>query len=610
MTPKPRATSSFGLRSRAEVQSQLMTLLREREILDQNQLEDISRRAAWLEEPLEKILLRENLVEEADILAMLSSISGVPVLLMARMEIDKQAVDCVPPRTALTYHVMPVRLKNGVLTLATDHVWEVNEEDQLRVMLGYAIQWVLSTTTEIMACIRHYYGVGVETFMLIKSGTTRKRDSGHPTPEISEHIPAFVREIIQDALSVEATDIHFEPFGEQLRVRYRIDGVLYETPLPAGINTYRKAIVSSIKIMAQLNIAERRMPQDGRFDVKIDGESFDIRVSVLPSQFGETLNLRLLNRQATFLDLDELGLEEGQLQKLEGLISLPYGMILFTGPTGSGKTTSLYAAMDRLNDSERKIITLEDPIEYQIHGITQMQVAPHIGFSFANGLRSILRHDPDVVLIGEIRDGETAEIAVSASLTGHLVFSTLHTNDSVAGIVRLVDMGIEPYLVASSLQGVVAQRLVRRICGRCREMIPLQEVFLEEARHFFPAVDEQQMIAEGCGCPFCRFTGYHGRIPIFEILELEDDLRQMIVQRASGTMMTSKAVEKGLNTLRQRGWEAVLAGTTTIEDLLRVTQRSKTRQSAAENPAASKNQTSPSTFRVKTATSMPCTNQT
>jgi len=576
----PLATQSFKVRSRAEIQSRLVALLREREILDKERLEEIGHRATWIEEPIEKVLLREALVEEPLLLELLSSITGVPVLLMAKLEIDAVAVDCVPPRTATTYHVMPVRLRNGVLTLATDHIWELNEEDQLRVMLGYAIQWVLATTREIFECVRHYYGVGIETLLRIQSGAG-KREAGRAATEMSDEIPAFVREVIADAIRVDATDIHVEPFDEHLRIRYRVDGVLYDTPLPKGLAAYRRAIISSIKIMAQLNIAERRLPQDGRFETELEGESFDIRVSVLPSRFGETLNLRLLNRQATFLNLNDLGLQGEQREALEGLISLPYGMLLFTGPTGSGKTTSLYAALARLNQTERKIITLEDPIEYQIKGITQMQVEPHIGFTFANGLRSILRHDPDVVLIGEIRDEETAEIAASASLTGHLVLSTLHTNDSAGGVVRLVDMGIEPYLVASSLQGVVAQRLVRRVCRHCREMVPLQQALFAEVQRLFPSLQEPPLVAEDHGCPFCRFTGYHGRMPIFEILEMDDDLRRMIVQRTPSAEMMQAAVGKGLVTLRRRGWEAVLEGQTTIEDLLRVTHRSRTRKRTA-----------------------------
>jgi type II secretory ATPase GspE/PulE/Tfp pilus assembly ATPase PilB-like protein len=333
--------------------------------------------------------------------------------------------------------------------------------------------------------------------------------------------------------------------------------------------------VSSLKIMPALNIAERRLPQDGRIEWKAGQESFDLRVSVLPTRHGEAVNLRILNRRSTFMRLTDLGFRPDQYEIIQDLAGQPYGMVLFTGPTGSGKTTSLYAALAHLNDAERKIITIEDPVEYQMAGITQLQVQPSIGFTFAAGLRSILRHDPDVVLIGEIRDGETAGIAVSAALTGHLVFSTLHTNDSAASLTRLVDMGIEPYLVASSVHGIVAQRLVRRLCPQCAEPEPLAGRMREELDALQPGGADSGRIRRGRGCPHCRFTGYSGRRPIFEIIEMNDELRAMVVDRASSAVLMRHAVSRGLVTLRRAAWDLVLKGETSVEELLRVTRRTR-----------------------------------
>ncbi len=576
MVNKSNHTVSFKIRSRAEIHSRLAEGLIEGGYLDRDRMDELDHRATWLEMSLERVVLDEGVITEAGLLEMLARITGVPVMDMGKVKLERRALNTVSVKTIVAYKIMPVSIKNGVLTLAADHVWDVTDEDHLRVILGYTIDWVLCSSKEINECIKHYYGVGVETFLQLKNARdSRNGVSVKATDDAGEDVPAFVREIIRDAIMIDATDLHIEPGENSLKVRYRIDGVLQEFPLPEGVEKYSRPIISSVKIMAQMDIAEHRIPQDGRFDIDMDKDSFDIRVSVLPMQFGETLNLRILNRQATFLDLKQLGLADAEYARLEGLITLPYGMVLFTGPTGSGKTTSLYAALEHLNSDERKIITLEDPVEYQIEGITQMQMDARIGFTFASGLRSVLRHDPDVVLIGEIRDAETADIAVSAALTGHLVFSTLHTNNSAGALTRLLDMNVEPYLVASGLDGVVAQRLLRMICPHCATRIDMDDALHEELKKFFPSLEIKPEIYQGRGCPHCRFTGYHGREPVFEIMEMDDELRAMTIQHTATTEMMRRMVDKGLTTLRHNGWGKVLEGRTTVEELLRVTRNSQ-----------------------------------
>ncbi|MDZ4200117.1 MAG: GspE/PulE family protein [Kiritimatiellia bacterium] len=566
-------------RNPGDVRARLGQELLRRGHLSQDRLEEIEHRAAWLEEPLDQLATREHLATPEELTAILSEITGIPVLPMADVRIDRELAGRIDPHLVARYHLMPIRMEGGVILLATDRIRQEEEEDHLRVLLGAPPRWTLCTPRELEECIKHVYGVGLETFVqMAQTGSRRKPSApGDETEtEANPNLSDFLLQVIRDAIRAGATDIHFEPEEERLRLRYRVDGVLHSVPLPVGIDRIRKAVLSSVKVMAQLNIAERRLPQDGRFSIDVDGRTCDLRVSVLPSRHGESVALRILNRDATFLQLDQLGLHPDLLTDLRDLLAQPHGMILFTGPTGSGKTTSLYASLAHLNDEQRKIVTLEDPIEYQIAGIVQMQVEPQIGFTFASGLRSILRHDPDVVLIGEIRDDETAGIAVSAALTGHLVFSTLHTNDSTAAANRLLDMGIEPYLAASSIDGIVAQRLVRCICPRCREPI-LDERIVADLRATGPELAATPVFYRGRGCPHCRFTGYSGRRAIFEILIVTDELRTLISERAPGNRMLDCARHLGLRTLRESGFQCVTEGLTTVEEVLRVTHRTRER---------------------------------
>jgi general secretion pathway protein E len=378
----------------------------------------------------------------------------------------------------------------------------------------------------------------------------------------------LVNSTMFQAVKDRASDIHIEPFERDLEIRYRIDGIMYKILSPP--KRFQSSIISRVKIMAGLNIAEKRLPQDGRIGIKIAGRDVDIRVSVIPTAHGERVVLRLLDKSTSLLNLEDIGLTAEERQTMLHLIQLSHGIVLVTGPTGSGKTTTLYAALNRINSPDKNIITIEDPIEYQLKGIGQMQVNPKINLTFANGLRSILRQDPDVIMVGEIRDAETAEIAIHASLTGHLVFSTLHTNDTSGAVARLVDMGIEPFLVSSSVVAIIAQRLVRCICPHCREAhTPTPE---ELAKLGFKTGTSRPTFYRAVGCAECRRTGYHGRTGIYEILLIDDEIRQMILSKVDSGRIKNRAIEKGMRTLRDDGARKVVSGVTTMEEILRVTQ--------------------------------------
>src|SRR5881398_3644184 len=376
----------------------------------------------------------------------------------------------------------------------------------------------------------------------------------------------LVNLLINRAVEQRSSDIHIEPFENELKVRYRIDGVLHDVETPA--RRLQAAIVSRIKIMAKLNIAERRLPQDGRIKLRLMGKEVDLRVSTLPTLYGESVVLRILDRSSIVVNLDSLGFPEDTLNQFNRLITKPYGMILVTGPTGSGKTTTLYGALDKINSPDKKIITIEDPVEYQLFGVNQIHVKPQIGLTFANGLRSIVRQDPDVIMVGEIRDFETAEIAIQAALTGHLVFSTLHTNDASGAVSRLLEMGVEDYLLASSLLGVLAQRLVRKVCEKCRRSAEITPTVQRE----LGGDGTPAQIYEGTGCEACAQTGYRGRSGIFEILLVNDVIRPLILKRSSADIIKDASVQQGMRTLREDGWQKVRTGVTTVAEVVRVTQ--------------------------------------
>ncbi|HXG47752.1 MAG TPA: GspE/PulE family protein, partial [Methylomirabilota bacterium] len=387
----------------------------------------------------------------------------------------------------------------------------------------------------------------------------------------------FVNQVLRDAIELRASDIHLEPFEDELRIRYRIDGVLQDIPVPAQVKRFQPAIVSRVKILSHLNIAEKRLPQDGRIKIRIENAEVDIRVSVIPMLHGEAVVMRLLRQNSALRGLRDLGMAEREMRCFKRVLELPHGIILVTGPTGSGKTSTLYTALNAINDSIRKIITIEDPVEYQLKGVNQIQVSEKAGLTFARGLRSILRHDPDVILIGEIRDQETAQIAVQASLTGHLVFSTLHTNDAPGAVTRLVDMGVEPYLVASSLEAVLAQRLVRVLCAHCKQE---DHSPTTEALRIQVGLPATARVFRSVGCRECRNTGFHGRHAIFEWMDTDNEIRQLILKSASTDQIREAARRAGMRTLAEDGWRMVGQGVTTFEEVLSVTTAKEVAEAA------------------------------
>jgi len=438
---------------------------------------------------------------------------------------------------------------------------------------GMKVEPVLAPEADIQRVIRQHYGVGGEVVqeMMTDSDVVLLDDSldenGDVIDEAQEAtVVKLVNDIVTEAIRDKASDIHIEPYEHDLEIRYRIDGVLHQTATPPQMQRFQAAIISRIKIMADLNIAEKRLPQDGAFKMRVQGREVDFRVSIIPTSTGEAVVIRILDKQSVLIGMDRLGFEDSTREVFESLITRPHGIILVTGPTGSGKTTTLYASLNRIIDGKIKILTIEDPVEYRLGGIQQVQIRPSIGLTFSTGLRSFLRHDPDVILVGEIRDKETAEVAINASLTGHLVLSTLHTNDAVTANTRLLDMGVEPFLIASSVEGILAQRLVRTVCQYCKEEYDPDPEQLPADFEYQPG----ERLFRGTGCRECRNSGYSGRLGVYEFLVMNEELRELIVQRASGSQMLRCARENGLVTLRDDGWKKVRRGLTTPEEVLRV----------------------------------------
>ncbi len=501
----------------------------------------------------------------------------------SKIEVPPEIVARVPARFATHYQFVPIQDRNGTLVVAVCDPLNRHLLDDIRMVLKQRVEAVVTTPEEITRAIKALYGVGADTVEKILSdsesvGSIVSLDIANAGSDLGDEsldasIIKFVNELIAEAIQTGATDVHLEPFEDQLRLRYRIDGILHAVPTPPSIRGFHPAIVSRIKIMANLNIAEKRLPQDGKIRASLGEDQFDLRVSVLPSAHGETVNLRILNRSSMFMTLEQLGFLEEDLLQFNSFLSRPHGMILVTGPTGSGKTTTLYGALSKLNKLEHKIITIEDPIEYQLKGITQMQTLPQIGFDFSTALRSMLRHDPDIMLVGEIRDFETAEMAIRSSLTGHLVFSTLHTNDAAGAVTRLTDMGVEPFLIASTMIASLAQRLVRRLCPQCAEAFtPDPFAIAQVGMDATMAKSAKFMRAKGCEA--CRHTGYRGRIAIYEILPFTTAIKEMTIQREPSTHIKRKAMELGMRTLRHSGCVRIAQGLTTFEEVLRVTAES------------------------------------
>ncbi|HLX71361.1 MAG TPA: GspE/PulE family protein [Verrucomicrobiae bacterium] len=527
-------------------------------------------------ETLLAFVCRESGVAEDVFLQKLAQALNWPFLEMAKLEVPAPARNKISTKVAFQHSVMPTDVLDGTVQIAVSNPFDTAMLNAVRFDARGPVQFALAPKTEIEKALKKYYGVGAETLEEMGGGEEESLELLIGDKEITEgdqeaSVIKFVNQVIWEAYKDRATDIHLEPQEDELRIRYRIDGILHQTPMPPQLKRFQAAIISRIKVMSGMNIAEKRLPQDGRINVRIKGEEIDIRVSTVPTVYGESVSLRLLSRGKIFLSLDKLGFSPPDEKAIREIIVKPHGILLVTGPTGSGKSTSLYAMLSSINSIQKRIITVEEPVEYELKGINQIAVRPEIGLTFAMGLRHILRQDPNVIMVGEIRDLETAEIAIRASLTGHLVFSTLHTNDAPSAFTRLIDMGIEPFLVASSVEAIMAQRLVRTICPHCAAEQKVERDYLLKIG--FPEEEiATTRFMRGMGCEECRQLGYQGRLAIYELLVLNEALRPLILNRSSSTTIAQRAMEQGMRTLRTDGWNKVKGGITTIEEVLRVTQ--------------------------------------
>ncbi|MBN2579945.1 MAG: Flp pilus assembly complex ATPase component TadA [Pirellulales bacterium] len=551
-------------------------------LLDARQLK-LSRDAQSDGARLDQAAVQLGFLSEEAALRALGEEMGLEFIDLAEAEIDLALLKKFPPRFIYRESLFPVRQFNGTLVVATSDPFNLYPLDELSSTLGLSIVPVLAAKGEISKLIKAHLGVGSETIEGMMAQTEDERlvlleKIESDGSELSEeaHEPSVVRlvnEILLEAIESRASDVHLESQHSGLRIRYRVDGVLHEQPAPHEINRFQAAIISRLKIMARMNIAEKRLPQDGRIQLRAAGREVDVRVSVIPMIHGEGIVLRILDKGAMEFTLSKLGMEDDQYRTFRDLIRLPHGIILVTGPTGSGKTTTLYSALLEIRNEATKIITTEDPVEYQLEGINQIQVHPKIGLTFAHSLRSILRHDPDIVLVGEVRDLETAENAIQASLTGHLVFSTLHTNDAAGAYTRLADMGVEPFLVSSTVEAVMAQRLVRTLCPHCKAPYRPPR---EELPADFPVdkLTDGQPLYQPVGCRACRQVGFLGRVGLFELLVTTEKIRELSHDRASTWTIAETALKQGMRSLRQDGWLKVLSGRTTIEEVARVTKGS------------------------------------
>jgi general secretion pathway protein E len=519
-------------------------------------------------------ILDSRLVDEAGFLKGISRWLEIPWWNEPITGVSAPLREKVPARTALRYRVVPVRENEHEIWIAIYDPFNLIARQTLASSLTQRIRYAMSTRSQIVQALRQGYGVGAETFEAILEGRADdelgvdiKQETNVLDQEDSEaSVVKFVNQILREALEQRATDIHVEPLHDDLQIRYRIDGVLHEVPVPPNIKVLQASVISRLKIMAHLDIAERRLPQDGRINLELDGQPIDVRVATIPSVAGESISLRLLGQER--FTFDRLGLDKDAQMRIRQLLAMPNGIVLLTGPTGCGKSTSLYTFLASLNTKERRIVTVEDPVEYKLQGVIQIAVKPEINLTFANGLRSILRGDPNVIMVGEMRDRETAEIAIRGALTGHLVFSTLHTNDAIGGITRLVDMGIEPFLVANAVRAFIAQRLVRVLCPNCKRPAEYSESYLKQVG--FPLECAPRAKASS-GCEYCRHTGFEGRAAIYEICLVSQRLQDLIIQGRPASVLRATAMDEGMVPLRIYGWNKVMNGITTIEEVVRVT---------------------------------------
>ena len=514
-------------------------------------------------------------VKEAEFLAAVGRALGLETVDLSRQNPSPEALQKLTAAAVNQFTVLPFRLDGGTLTIVASDPFDTAAADGARLAAGVAVKVALAPREEVEKAVKKYYGVGAEAIEKMLEdgryevgddiGTMTKIDVNEMGEEAS--IVRFVNQIIAEADRQGATDIHIEPQETELRIRYRIDGMLHKVDVPPQLNRLKNAIISRIKVMANLDIAEKRLPMDGRIGIRIAGQDIDIRVSTMPAAYGESISLRLLAKSGSFVKMDDLGFNERDYEVVNKIIHRPNGIFLVTGPTGSGKSTSLYSFLSEVNKIDVRIMTAEDPIEYHMAGINQVQMQSEIGMTFARALRAFLRQDPDIIMVGEIRDRETAEIAINASLTGHMVFSTLHTNDAAGAFPRLIDMGVEPFLIASAVAGVMGQRLCRRLCPKCRREVPLDMKYYN-----LDVPPPQNTVFEPDGCDACTRTGYKGRRALFEVLEVDEDIEGAIVRRENATQIRNLSLSKGMKTLREDGWAKVFAGVTSVKEILRVTE--------------------------------------
>ncbi len=559
-------------------QNRLGDLLIKKGLIDEKDLDKAIEQQKLSAERLGKVLMSLGFISEDDLYKTLSEQLHIPYLAQSDypetpiLDIDFSL------KFMRQYKFFPLEIKDSTLSVAMSDPIDLYTIDELRLFTKRKVRVYVSKESDVLAAIERHYGGGTTTMEKIIEGMAEEelqllasgeeedidhlRDMASEAPVI-KLVNLFISKAIEDG----ASDIHIEPFEDKLLVRLRVDGILHDIESPP--KRLQAAIISRVKIMADLNIAERRLPQDGRVRLRVAGKKIDLRVSSVPTLFGESVVMRVLDRESILLSIEDLGFPRDKLKDFDHLIHKPHGILLVTGPTGSGKTTTLYAALEKINSPDKKIITVEDPVEYQLSGVNQIQVNPKIGLTFASGLRSIVRQDPDILMVGEIRDRETAEIAIQSALTGHLVFSTLHTNDAPGAITRLLDMDVEGYLVSSCLEGILAQRLVRIICKNCKKPVIPEKKVLEQMED---QAKDIKVAYRGKGCEECKSTGYHGRTGIFELLTMTEPMRRMILEKTGSNLLRQKAIQQGLTTLRDDGWDKVRRGITTIEEVLRVTR--------------------------------------
>ena len=538
--------------------------------VDAPHCESILADAASRQSSLVDAVFDASLVDEGEFSRLLAKEAGLPFMAASEVDLEESLHRKFPAKLALRYRLLPGMIEDGQICLMTYDPFDLEARQAVGREWPKPVTWAVGTRYRILEGLRQGYGVGAEQFDELIEGREISPDDEFEQEvtqldedEEEASVMNFVNQVFREALRERATDIHIEPLEKNLRIRYRIDGSLQEVTVPPDIRALQASLISRLKIMAQLDIAERRLPQDGRINLELDGNPVDVRVATIPSVNGESVSLRLLTRQN--FDISMLGLDRATEETIEGLLKQPNGIIMVTGPTGSGKSTTLYTFLKKLNTKDTRIVTVEDPVENRLDGVVQIAIKPEIGLTFAGGLRSILRGDPNIIMVGEMRDLETTEIAIRGALTGHLVFSTLHTNDAVSGITRLLDMGVEPFLIASSVRAFLAQRLVRKLCDECKRPAQVDDDYLREIG--FP-LEAKSGIYEAAGCQACRDTGYRGRMAILEICVIDPKLSELITSQAPYSSLKEQALSGGMTTLRNYGWHKVSQGYTTIEEVL------------------------------------------